>query len=133
MGKIEKFHADRGSLVKVLYPQCPCCENALVPHVSDGPISYRIGHGPKLTIPRSQEAQLLRYLWSVRPLAVVKDHMYRALGNCALFDRARWRLGTKYGIRLAHEDVPKATSRGTYRLFALPSNIKVWEPSEVEQ
>ena len=111
-----------------VFPRCECCGRLRVDPVSDAPICFRSTSGEVRTISRSQNAQLLRFLWKMRPHCVVVEHMILATGKCFQYSRALDALRNKFGIMIVCEDADKATKPGKYGLYRLSDAVEVWEP-----
>jgi hypothetical protein len=111
-----------------VFPTCIHCSSTLVPIISDAAICVSVDGQTPFTIPRSQEAQAVRFLWQMRPNTVVGDDVYQALGKCRQVSRVFARLRRKWKIPVERDDVPKGTKSGTYGRYYLGHNVQVWEP-----
>jgi len=110
------------------FPACECCARPIIAPVSDAPICFRLPGGEAHTIPRSQKAQLLRFLWRMRGQWVVVEHMVLATGKCFQYSRALDSLRNGLGIPILCEAADKRTKPGKFGLYALSKEVDVWEP-----
>lgn len=112
---------------RATFPRCGDCGREIVPLANSGPICFRVGKQPPQTIPASQAAQILRFLWAHRHHAVEWHQMYQAMGShevtrCLSTLRKRWH------VPILCELIRKKTEPGKIGLCSIGSDVKVWEP-----
>lgn len=84
---------------------------------SDNPISYRIDGGELRTIPRSQWARLLRFLWLNRRSCVTVLELVGHLDTTEVSARLSQLQGDRFGVLIDSEPVPGSRKR-RYRLHS---------------
>lgn len=113
------------------FPACPHCGLPAISRVSDSAICIQVGDNPPETIPRSEAAAYLRFVYKYAPLGVVAQHLYLALGECIaisrVIDTLRKRLGSE---NIPCEKRRKSDHPGYFGVYYLPEHIRIWEPDQ---
>lgn len=117
---------DRKDIVEIAtFPHCAACEQLFIPHVTDAPISVQVGKGETQSIPRSQEAAMLRFMARMNKPVLV-NHLEQAIGSHEV-PRCLSRLRNDWGIPIPCAKIPKRLKPGTQGAYYLGPEVRVWE------